>query len=1664
MHRLTKESTWTDPYGEETSPEKAKLLAESNLRMRRGALRRQEILDARAARQKFALPLNSIHNLKPDAALKKARSAQGRQSVVFTGKPTAVSPGEGFRLSDNASAIKLERGQFGEITVTLPGIEHADLKRSPGRLASREVSVRSFDSEEHAELFARTDELTGTTAEETGMNGPMIELQPHGSTFKEPVAVSFDMTKMVDKWSYWKSGSGSDGVLLVLRQAHPSAPWLPLAEDETLDVDENGVATVRVKSFSRFTAKLFQGPKAALNAAKAATNAVLKAADEYATKAVNKVANADPQTVRMLAKYGAMAAGAALGVADAATGGVVGLALPGARDKLSAIRKNPEIVQDFAKELQGRLEVEGSLGGVLKNSLKEMAIEKGLDKLKPILEDPVNALGIEWETFTDFALSLNNKDLWTAVKTKGPKQFLIEHQPEMVWRLLKDEAESESHEVLDRDTAIPHLQAFIDKDTFKVVFAAAGADAAKMVEKILDREDSQDEEAEKVARAAIAGRKLRFEIPDEGGKLSNVDIDVDITEEDEILLHVDVTVPKSDIYVIELTRQGNEAIFDSAAAVIHGQIEGTMAEDLFQFAPGQISDGQIADGRISDGPMLQCMPHGCEFSAPARIFFDVSALVEDEPGGAFFVAMRKESKTSPWSPLVEGESLTVTESGMAVLELRSFCWIKCWRFAEAQSKTVVGLITETLTEPGQEKVDHEEAAARGLVGVAEGEAGYPVRGVAAVSVATKEGRLALKSKPDLAEEAVTAAADTKRTQMEEAAAKSLVDAAERGDQKEIKRQLAAGADYDTKADDGEPLLTKAAAGGHTPAVQTLVQAGANIEQPNSKGVTPLMAAAENGFTDVAGQLLDSGADIDKGDDNGDTALSLAAKAGQANTVAELIDAGADLDKPNAQGDTARTVAAKSGHGDVAQQLLDADPDSGERKLKVDAPTLDELLSSVGLESKQDVVVRYLADLDVERSMQEYAISCGLERKIKTLAAHLAELHSKQQGSTWIVDREYRLRTLLLGDYARREPEKNEAIWPSSVQGYREITEADFQVEQRRDYGIVFADAFNGNNPLRSRKLLDYGDLRTTQNGFFQLGSSEFGEVDEPVADPDDTNMQAFAIQTTAYAAQREKDRTEDGWEAANRMPALVGKPDMTINPKRQVPESDRRTLDWDAEESRPKTLENEKMPEDQMGETVAADPSSLREDVYDETYDFQGEARAGMQFDMDEQNVESEVLLVMSADELAEAEAKWKESLAKGSTEEQEAPGTDPETLKQLYRDDIVDVIKNDTDEWPWEERPWKSEQAISAWSAKFAEASQSRSVSGAEVTAALAPEFLQERLAPDEDDIPQLTADYEARRAAEREEDEPKRRAIAGRTINFQGQAEALASICFGGKAARSWGSLVSQMRLSSSVAAELEAAVKDMMEITEPDAAAVAQSLPAGFRLGRSSLMFAVMRDLPSENESDDDEPKKGLVPTYPTDPGWPCWGWCPHASGPSLASRNGFDQAADAAAVVRLKAAAVDGDSALVRKILAADSAGLLTKPPAPGRLAAADVALVAAAAWGRGDVVQALVEAGGRLDQVLPDFRRADVYLPKSGPLSAAAPHDHASPLIAAAFANHPVVVSYLLKAGADWHLLDKPDPGDTLEVMSADGRQRPCKCFYHLAFQTIVNARVCGQGR
>ena len=90
VHRLTKESTWTDPYGEETSPEKAKLLAESNLRMRRGALRRQEILDARAARQKFALPLNSIHNLKPDAAL-------FREAPGFAPIPTERIGTPGFR-------------------------------------------------------------------------------------------------------------------------------------------------------------------------------------------------------------------------------------------------------------------------------------------------------------------------------------------------------------------------------------------------------------------------------------------------------------------------------------------------------------------------------------------------------------------------------------------------------------------------------------------------------------------------------------------------------------------------------------------------------------------------------------------------------------------------------------------------------------------------------------------------------------------------------------------------------------------------------------------------------------------------------------------------------------------------------------------------------------------------------------------------------------------------------------------------------------------------------------------------------------------------------------------------------------------------------------------------------------------------------------------------------------------------------------------------------------------------------------------------------------------------------------------------------------------------------------------------------------------------------
>ena len=151
--------------------------------------------------------------------------------------------------------LKLSTRQFGTIGVTLPGRADANLN------GGSSVTITSRSRKEHENLFASVDALTSEVAGSSaaGTDGPMLELLPHGSTFKEPVSVSFGISEgdgggMIGQEPQEREGS----VLLVLRQSKEGGPWLPLSDQESVKVDAQGKATVQLRSFSILTTKLFE--------------------------------------------------------------------------------------------------------------------------------------------------------------------------------------------------------------------------------------------------------------------------------------------------------------------------------------------------------------------------------------------------------------------------------------------------------------------------------------------------------------------------------------------------------------------------------------------------------------------------------------------------------------------------------------------------------------------------------------------------------------------------------------------------------------------------------------------------------------------------------------------------------------------------------------------------------------------------------------------------------------------------------------------------------------------------------------------------------------------------------------------------------------------------------------------------------------------------------------------------------------------------------------------------------------------------------------------------------------------------------------------------------------------------------------------------------------
>src|SRR5260370_871056 len=115
----------------------------------------------------------------------------------------------------------------------------------------------------------------------------------------------------------------------------------------------------------------------------------------------------------------------------------------------------------------------------------------------------------------------------------------------------------------------------------------------------------------------------------------------------------------------------------------------------------------------------------------------------------------------------------------------------------------------------------------------------------------------------------------------------LLDAAEAGDNAEVRNLLREGADVNAKGSYGSTALIGAAARGHTNTLRTLLEKGADVNAKDNNGRTALTEAAFEGHTDTVRALLEQGADVNVRDTDGDTALSKAEKQNYSDIIALL---------------------------------------------------------------------------------------------------------------------------------------------------------------------------------------------------------------------------------------------------------------------------------------------------------------------------------------------------------------------------------------------------------------------------------------------------------------------------------------------------------------------------------------------------------------------------------------------------------------------------------------------------------------------------------------------------------------------------------------------------------------------------------------------------------
>ncbi len=146
-------------------------------------------------------------------------------------------------------------------------------------------------------------------------------------------------------------------------------------------------------------------------------------------------------------------------------------------------------------------------------------------------------------------------------------------------------------------------------------------------------------------------------------------------------------------------------------------------------------------------------------------------------------------------------------------------------------------------------------------------------------------------------------------------AKSLRDAADKGDVAAVRAALRNGSKVDAKdPSTGDTALFAAAADNRDArVVSVLIKAGANVNVKDAGGMTALMVA---GKADIAKALIKAGADVNAADNQGWTPLIYAVSKATMDksltpVVGVLVKAGAKIEMKDKDGDTAVSLAKKA---------------------------------------------------------------------------------------------------------------------------------------------------------------------------------------------------------------------------------------------------------------------------------------------------------------------------------------------------------------------------------------------------------------------------------------------------------------------------------------------------------------------------------------------------------------------------------------------------------------------------------------------------------------------------------------------------------------------------------------------------------------------------------